>query len=353
MKKNYPVTGKEVMMGAGESIISMTDLKGTITYVNQCFIDISGFREDELIGKSHNIVRHPDMPPEAFEDLWKTVKGGEPWRGIVKNRCANGDHYWVEAFVTPIYDGDQAIGYQSVRSAPSREQVAAAEKLYKRLNSKELKSLPKKHGVSNISIQMRIVIAYAMIALFSLAGSFGMFFGFSDTLAAGLGIASVVILLVSALLIKKTLLEPLGQVSRIARGIASGNLQQSIEVNSSDELGRMMLNMKLMQARLQAVIERIAHSADQVASEANRLSESAEMTRTILNRQHTETDLVATAMNEMSATVQEVAKNTEEAATSAHEAELEAENGRNVVNKVHHAINSLASEVEKSSDVIQ
>lgn len=87
MKKNLPITGKEIKLGENNTIISTTDLKGQITYVNKDFKDISGFSEDELIGQSHNIIRHPDMPPEAFQNLWDTLKEGTPWRGIVKNRC--------------------------------------------------------------------------------------------------------------------------------------------------------------------------------------------------------------------------------------------------------------------------
>ena len=97
MKKNFPVTGQERTYGDDVNILSTTDPKGRITHVNDDFVEISGFERDELIGKAHNIVRHPDMPPAAFEDLWKTIKGGESWLGIVKNRCKNGDHYWVSA----------------------------------------------------------------------------------------------------------------------------------------------------------------------------------------------------------------------------------------------------------------
>lgn len=131
MKTNLPVTQNELMLKAGGSIVSKTDLKGLITYVNQDFVDISGFTEAELIGQSHNIVRHPDMPPEAFADLWATLKAERPWTGLVKNRCKNGDYYWVLANVTPIFQNDTVIGYLSVRSAPSRGQVEAAETAYR------------------------------------------------------------------------------------------------------------------------------------------------------------------------------------------------------------------------------
>ncbi|MDE1990814.1 MAG: PAS domain-containing protein, partial [Betaproteobacteria bacterium] len=102
MKVNMPVSGVEHPYPRGKILVSKTDLKGIITYANEAFIEISGFSKQELYGKNHNVVRHPDMPPAAFEDLWSTVKAGRPWRGLVKNRSKNGDHYWVDATVVPV-----------------------------------------------------------------------------------------------------------------------------------------------------------------------------------------------------------------------------------------------------------
>ncbi|RLA19239.1 MAG: chemotaxis protein [Gammaproteobacteria bacterium] len=135
MKVNMPVTDNEVLMKEGAILVSTTDLKGVLTEVNEEFELISGFSKKELIGKSHNMVRHPDMPAAAFEDLWVTIKQGRPWQGIVKNRCKNGDYYWVEANVLPITRNGQVTGYMSVRYAPSRQQVNEAEALYRQLNS--------------------------------------------------------------------------------------------------------------------------------------------------------------------------------------------------------------------------
>ncbi len=129
MRNNQPVTGREFDYPNDIAIISHTDDKGRITFVNDDFCIVSGFTQEELIGQPQNIVRHPDMPPEAFRDLWATIKAGRPWVGIVKNRCKNGDHYWVRASVTPRPGG----GYTSVRVKPSREEIAAAEALYARM----------------------------------------------------------------------------------------------------------------------------------------------------------------------------------------------------------------------------
>ena len=121
MKTNLPVTNVEHRYPKGKIIVSRTDLKGVITHANDTFVEISGFSREELIGKSHNVVRHPDMPPEAFEDLWTTIKAGRPWRGMVKNRCKNGDHYWVKALVVQVRNQQQTLGYMSVRTEPTRK----------------------------------------------------------------------------------------------------------------------------------------------------------------------------------------------------------------------------------------
>ena len=131
MKNNQPVTQREVTFPANEYLVSRTDLKGIITYANDAFVKISGFTRDELIGKNHNMVRHPDMPMAAFKDLWATVQSGMPWRGLVKNRCKNGDFYWVEAFVVPIRKNGQIVGYQSVRTPAQAQKRAAADSAYK------------------------------------------------------------------------------------------------------------------------------------------------------------------------------------------------------------------------------
>jgi len=135
MKNNQPITNREVLMDDGVTIVTKTDLRGSITYVNPDFIRISGFTEAELLGHNHNIVRHPDMPVEAFADMWATLKQGRPWNGIVKNRCKNGDFYWVNAHVAPIEQDGKLIGYTSMRTKPTLRQVEVASALYGQLRN--------------------------------------------------------------------------------------------------------------------------------------------------------------------------------------------------------------------------
>lgn len=171
MKNNQPVTNVEALYPKGEYLVSKTDAKGIITYANDAFVNISGFTLDELKGQNHNIVRHPDMPVQAFKDLWKTVKGGYPWKGIVKNRCKNGDFYWVKAYVTPIEKDGTLVGYMSVRSEPTRQEIQEAEALYKKLNATgaTLDTSPPWH--QKISIRARMIGVMALMVALIIAGS--------------------------------------------------------------------------------------------------------------------------------------------------------------------------------------
>ena len=172
MKNNQPVTQREVPFPPNIYLVSRTDLKGIITYANDAFVDISGFTRDELIGKNHNMVRHPDMPEAAFHDLWATVKSGLPWRGLVKNRCKNGDFYWVEAFVVPLKKNGEVTGYMSVRTPAESSKRAAAEAAYAAAGQKG--KLPTT-GKRTLSLQARLWGAIALIiAVMSIVGIFGL-----------------------------------------------------------------------------------------------------------------------------------------------------------------------------------
>jgi PAS domain S-box-containing protein len=183
MRDNQPVTNVEYNLLDEQSIISRTDTKGIITYVNRDFIEASGYTEEELLGKPHNIVRHPDMPEEAFADLWATLQEGRAWTGVVKNRRKNGDYYWVLANATPIWEGNQVIGYTSVRLKPSRAQVEAAAALYATFKAGKAHGLAIRQGqcvrtgllgrimaLKNLNIGGRINLIMAIVSICMVAG---------------------------------------------------------------------------------------------------------------------------------------------------------------------------------------
>lgn len=134
MTRQKPIPNDiEKKLSDEDFIVSKTDKRGVITYVNKAFLDIVGYTEEELIGTAHNIVRHPDMPKAAFADLWNTIRDGKDWHGIVKNLCKDGSFYWVKAMVTPSYLNGELIGYMSVRRQANEEEIQNASNLYKEM----------------------------------------------------------------------------------------------------------------------------------------------------------------------------------------------------------------------------
>ncbi len=415
MKINLPVTGKERVYGDDVTIISMTDLKGIITYVNRDFVEVSGYSEQELLGKNHNIVRHPDVPPVAFQDLWDTIKAGHSWRGIVKNRCKSGDHYWVDAYVTPVFERGELIGYQSVRSRPDDATIAAADALYAKLRESKATRLPKKRSLFDLSLKLRIFAALLVLSLLAVGAGIVAAIGsaqqqkliaahmdqldhverawsefkaaappgaetgrLSETLdgllrpegARGvlarattvadhygliilaICVAGLVAMVVIGMLLVRTVVKPVQLVTNFAKEIAGGHLQQRIEVRSQDEIGDMLQSMKLMQARLRTCFGRFAESATELAAAAEQLSTAGERTTRDMQHQQEKTAQVAGSVREMSSAVQEVARHTGEAAEAAREADAQATGGKQVVERSRNAIEALAGEVERTGEVV-
>ena len=133
MRNNQPVTQQEYIVADGATLMSTTDTQSYVTYANEAFVEVSGFSREDILGQPHNLVRHPDMPAQAFADMWATLKSGKSWTALVKNRRSNGDHYWVRANATPVVQNGQVTGYMSVRTKPGRDEVQATEALYKRI----------------------------------------------------------------------------------------------------------------------------------------------------------------------------------------------------------------------------
>jgi methyl-accepting chemotaxis protein len=180
MRTNLPVTQNEYVLQDNQLIVSKTDLQGRITYINRDFLQVSGFTEAELIGEPHNIVRHPDMPSEAFADLWNTLKAGRPWTGMVKNRCKNGDFYWVLANAAPIMESGQVVGYISVRRKPARDQIEATENAYRLFREKRQGNLRIRYGQAvtgseskwaNMTLSTRLTALLGFLALLVVAMS--------------------------------------------------------------------------------------------------------------------------------------------------------------------------------------
>jgi methyl-accepting chemotaxis protein len=266
MRKNLPVTGNEVPIADDCLIVSRTDLGGVIDYVNKEFIEISGFNESELLGQPHNIIRHPDMPAAAFADLWATLKAGRPWSGIIKNRCKNGDHYWVEALATPLWRQNRVVGYMSVRRHASRERIATAEALYKRLSAGD-DSLCLVHGAVKrqrpwtalaerlmkqpFAVRMLALQAVPSLAMLlpGLAALLGLGIGASGVLFGIAGFMSLAALAVAAR-VARDAVAALRQAEQACRAIAAGEDGRNLDISRSDDIGRVFQGISLMKSQM-------------------------------------------------------------------------------------------------------
>ncbi len=313
MKINMPVTQTERPFPKGKYIVSRTDLKGITTYVNDTFIEISGFSQDELIGKNHNVVRHPDMPPQAFAWLWNTLKDGRPWRGVVKNRCKNGDYYWVDALVVPVRKNNQTIGYMSVRTEPTREQIAAVEPLYKSLKGSGA-SIPEPGRWQRVSLRTKfLALIVALILLQCLAGVVGLFgdsVGLSKEVASSvlqaLGIVGIAASVALAFMQNKVL-SLLNQLTRSLDHISEGDLTDDIPIHRLDELGKLNDGMITMQTHLKVMMSEIAGMAGTVGDNAKSLSMEMDKAYQQSEQQSASVMNIAGTVEEVSGSVREVA----------------------------------------------
>jgi len=344
MKKNFPVTDQERVVGENVNILTTTNLKGIITDANDDFVAISGFGREELIGKSHNIVRHPDMPPAAFADLWQTIKRGQSWMGIVKNRCKNGDFYWVNAYVTPIFRDGEIVEYQSVRRKARAVEIARAQKLYSLLNAGRKPPWLKRSGMSfrNKLLLTFLLIVAGTLAVPLLDGAL------SFTMAALALIPSLII--VPLFMVREIM--PLNHIFSRARGIFDNPIARHVFTGRHDETGSLMLAMRYLEAETAGIVGRIAEASNNTSRQADALRDALDASRQTIDHQHQETDQVATAVNEMSASIQEVASNTSLSAESASRANEEVERSRQVVGRAMEAIQNLAGDIEQASRVI-
>ncbi|HJV93100.1 MAG TPA: methyl-accepting chemotaxis protein [Azonexus sp.] len=319
MKINLPVTQVEVPFPKGRYIVSRTDLKGLTTYANDTFVDISGFTREELIGKNHNVVRHPDMPPGAFAWLWGTLKAGRPWRGIVKNRCKNGDYYWVDALVVPVLKNNETIGYMSVRTEPTREQVADAEALYRQLKEGKAR-IPQPSAWMRLSLKTKLTGFVLWLIAAQLAGvlihRFGLALGLSaDAIELTLQLLGVSGMVAGAwlLAIQSKMMSIVNRIIGRLDHIAQGDLTDPIPLHRVDELGKLNDSLVTMQTHLKAMMSEISEAADQVGENADILSEEMDQTRNVTEIQSAAVGRIAAAVEQLISSVDEIACSAQQA----------------------------------------
>jgi len=284
---NTPHTGRRVKFASEQDLVSKTDLAGNITFANQAFVDISGFSKQELIGSSHNIVRHPDMPAGAFADLWLKMHAGQAWTGLVKNRCKNGDYYWVVANVTPVFENDEIVEYMSVRTEPSEQAIQAAERLYQEINQGSAQ-LPQPTKFERLDLHGRFNALLAMVTVFiltltigitasllSLKGLIGAEHSTAITVAlsitlGGFGLLLALLILVLPKIFTQQIVTPITELGYYMKQIAQGVYHSDVDLSRIDQIGDLYRSVKSMQIKLGFDIaqSRIAFNESQRIKEA-------------------------------------------------------------------------------------
>ena len=337
MRKNLPVTNHERTFPPDVKLISTTDLKGKIVHCNKAFIDISGFSKEELIGSPHNLVRHPDMPPEAFAVMWEHLKKGKPWMGMVKNRSKNGDYYWVDAYVTPVTEKGTVVGYESVRTSPDRKAVARAEALYSRIRGgKKQLTLPT-HGMA------------WSIALLAILVMLGM------TMADHAELAWVP-LLVGALGLVAYFAMTLAKINKVMSAALGGAFTHPLAAKTYSDhslaVGLLEVAAKSQSQHLDTVLTRIEEESNEVSERSKfGLSQTQSATQKIDMQQH-ETQEVAAAMQQMTATVSDVSQHVQSTADGAKESKSLAKKGSKTLDETQASIQSLANLVGQIGDSV-
>lgn len=344
MRNNGPVTGREVHLSTQDEIVSSSDLRGDIEFCNDDFCRISGFSREELLGQPHNILRHPQMPTQAFGMLWSALRSGKPWMGIVKNRCKNGDHYWVDAYITPLRLNGQITGYESVRTKADPDVIRRAQQVYDRLN----------RGQPFISASEQLWKRYGNFFL--------------------IGLASWLILLITSYFLSDITLESvieyfvistaLGAVVYFyqeknlhhslmqARKIVQDPFAAYIYTGRCDSLGEIELAQIAIKARLRTALGRFGESATELQNKSSEAHQHARQTYAGMAAQQRETTAVANAMQQMAIAVQEVATGATKTSTATGIAIDEVDKGNRVIEGAKTAIDDLSNMVSQLGQVM-
>ncbi|MBV8471642.1 MAG: PAS domain-containing protein [Burkholderiaceae bacterium] len=363
MQINGPVTRKEFEIPDNMILMSMTDTKSRILYANEAFVDVSGFARDELLGQPHNMVRHPDMPPEAFADLWRTLGSGQSWTALVKNRRKNGDHYWVRANAAPIERDGRIVGYMSVRTKPGRDETAAAEFLYARMRDARLKNTRIYKGLvvrsgwlgllsanQKMPLALRVAMACmagaaAAVGVSVLGGAVGLDLALSAGGAMFGGLCCYGVM-------ERQICAPLRIVGREAQAVASGQVAKTAGFDRVDEIGMLMRNVNQAGLNIKALIDDVALRTQVVASASSQIASGNAHLASRTESQASALEQTAAAMEQFQSTVKQNAASASDGNQMAIQASEVAEKGGAVVSQVVETMKSIDESSRRISDII-
>ena len=330
MRNNQPITANQKTFSSNIKLISVTDLHGNITECNEHFVQVSGFSKEELIGQPHNLVRHPDMPELAFRTMWAELKQGKPWMGIVKNRCKNGDFYWVNAYVTPVTENGKVVGYESVRSVPDVDAVKRAEAIYNAVNTNNTNKL-------NLNLDPYYLMLGALLLLASVA-----FFAGYQVPAF---IATILATLISLVLKSRQKNLYFKSLSQELSSSFSDDISKQVYSTYPSDIADLHVRILSEKAHLDTVVTRIDEAAKQVSSGATVSLKMAHNATEQLQQQQLKTEQVATAMNEMTMTINDVSSHVQATAEQAGESHDLAEKSAQLSEQTKEAMASLTATV--------
>lgn len=360
-----PVTGVEYVLSNSETIVSKTDLQGNITYINQDFVNISGFTEDELIGAPQNIVRHPDMPREVFADFWHTLKSGKAWTGLVKNRCKNGDHYWIEANAAPLIEDGQIIGYTSIRIKPSREQVQAAESAYREIrngntNLEVIEGEAVRHSLfnrldilKNASIKAKMIMSAGLLALLFAANLITTLSGQQQAVwSITIPIIGSMLSILFGFMFYRSIVKPLERVRRDIDRMSAGDLSGKIAVNCNNELGNVLQALRILQINVKLLVGQIKEAADIVNVGSQEIAAGNADLSGRTESQASSLEETAAAMEQLTSTVKQNADNAHEANKLVATTSDIAVKGGAAVGNVVNTMSAIQESSRKIADII-
>ncbi|RYF08222.1 MAG: PAS domain-containing methyl-accepting chemotaxis protein [Comamonadaceae bacterium] len=349
MRVNLPVSTQEYAFPHGETLVSTTDLKGRILYCNPMFIEVSGFERDDLLGQPHNMIRHPDMPEEAFRDMWETIAKGLPWSAAVKNRRKNGDFYWVMANVTPLMEGDSPMGYMSVRTEATREQIQASERLYAQMRSEKeagrqvhtlragrlVRRTAVGHLVEwlNLGLTGKVVLGFLAVFIASFLASMS-----DGHDLNGLGIAAwaaaLAVTLAAIVYVHRAAVGPLGQMVHAANRMAAGDLTQTVSVTRSDLTGDLQRALSQLNVNLLSIVRDARQESDKMRLSTREIAQGNQDLSARTETQASNLQQTAASMEEITGTVKLTVESARKATDLATQATQVAERSSDAVNSV-------------------
>ncbi|MDC7689813.1 methyl-accepting chemotaxis protein [Vogesella indigofera] len=314
------------------------------SHANPEFVRVSGFTEAELIGHSHNIVRHPTMPADAFADMWSTIKRGQPWQGLVKNRCKSGGFYWVKAYVSAVYEQGRHVGYMSVRISPSATEKQQAEQLYRQVTQRS-KSFPATEPIKAFSVVNWIALAGVILLVSQigsavlLQGDLAVFFNLFFTL------------LVCAVLFVTSQKVKAGSRS-LQQGLAmlgEGNFKHETSFNGSREFQYLLSSLETTCVNLRAVISDVVAAGQDVASTSQQIESDANSLYQNNSLALESTTMISAALEQLTVSIQEISYTTQEGAQHAKHARDLVRVGDETMQQARLAIEKVVTEVDKTS----